>query len=192
MGLLINTVPVRARITGKPRSPSCSSSCSTCTTTHSNISTWRLANSPRHGPSNCSTPFSCTRTIQSTPPPCRCRRAGHHRVHHPRIQPLPLSVVAVPGRELVLRVEFDTEVFDAPGVEALTERLRRVLVAMTADPGGGCRWWMCWTKLSASGLMGGEPGGVDPRRPGGVDSVVFAEQVARSRRRWRSPPSVAR
>ncbi|WP_249026229.1 condensation domain-containing protein, partial [Mycobacterium xenopi] len=31
-------------------------------------------------------------------------------------------------------VEFRTDVFDAPGVEALTERLRRVLVAMTADP----------------------------------------------------------
>ncbi len=44
----------------------------------------------------------------------------------------PLSVVAVPGDELVLRVEFDADVFDAAGIEALTERLRRVLVVMTA------------------------------------------------------------
>ncbi|SPM37061.1 non-ribosomal peptide synthetase, partial [Mycobacterium rhizamassiliense] len=46
----------------------------------------------------------------------------------------PLTVAALPGEELGLRVEFDTDVFDAPGVEAIIERLRRVLAAMTADP----------------------------------------------------------
>ncbi len=47
----------------------------------------------------------------------------------------PLTVVAGPGVELGLRVEFDTEVFDGAGIEALIGRLQRVLVAMTADPG---------------------------------------------------------
>ena len=46
----------------------------------------------------------------------------------------PLTVAAMPGRELGLRVEYDTEVFDAASIEALIERLQRVLVAMTADP----------------------------------------------------------
>ncbi|OBA89889.1 hypothetical protein A5662_23640 [Mycobacteriaceae bacterium 1482268.1] len=46
----------------------------------------------------------------------------------------PLAVQAAPGDELGLRVEFDTEVFDAAGVEALIARLQRVLVAMTAEP----------------------------------------------------------
>ena len=46
----------------------------------------------------------------------------------------PLSVQALPGRELGLRVEFDTDVFDADSIEALIERLKRVVVAMTADP----------------------------------------------------------
>ena len=46
----------------------------------------------------------------------------------------PLTVVALPGRELGLRVEFDTDVFDAASIEVLIERLERVLVAMTADP----------------------------------------------------------
>ena len=46
----------------------------------------------------------------------------------------PLTVQALPGRELGLRVEFDTDVFDAASIEALIERLQRVLVAMTADP----------------------------------------------------------
>ena len=32
-------------------------------------------------------------------------------------------------------VEFRTDVFDAASIEALIERLERVLVAMTADPG---------------------------------------------------------
>ncbi|WP_431523748.1 amino acid adenylation domain-containing protein [Mycobacterium shigaense] len=46
----------------------------------------------------------------------------------------PLTMVAHPGQELGLRVEFDTEVFDDAAIEALMERLRRVLAAMTADP----------------------------------------------------------
>ena len=46
----------------------------------------------------------------------------------------PLTLQAMPGRELGLRVEYDTDVFDAASIEALIERLQRVLVAMTADP----------------------------------------------------------
>ncbi len=46
----------------------------------------------------------------------------------------PLAVQAMPGSELGLRVEFDTDVFDAASIEALIERLQRVLAAMTADP----------------------------------------------------------
>ena len=44
----------------------------------------------------------------------------------------PLAVQALPGRELSLRVEFDTEVFDAGRIKALIERLQRVLAVMTA------------------------------------------------------------
>ncbi|AFP36872.1 non-ribosomal peptide synthetase [Mycolicibacterium smegmatis] len=47
----------------------------------------------------------------------------------------PLSMVATPGHEVVLRVEFDTEIFDAASIEALVDRLRRVLDAMATDPG---------------------------------------------------------
>ncbi|OBH34376.1 non-ribosomal peptide synthetase, partial [Mycobacterium sp. E342] len=46
----------------------------------------------------------------------------------------PLSVVASPGHELSLRVEFDTEVFNAAAIHTLIERLQQVMVAMTADP----------------------------------------------------------
>ncbi|SPM37064.1 non-ribosomal peptide synthetase [Mycobacterium rhizamassiliense] len=46
----------------------------------------------------------------------------------------PLTMVAHPGQELGLRVEFDTEIFDVAGIEALIERLQRVLAVMTTDP----------------------------------------------------------
>ncbi|MCV7236484.1 condensation domain-containing protein, partial [Mycolicibacterium celeriflavum] len=45
-----------------------------------------------------------------------------------------LTVAVQPGRELRVRVEYDTDVFDAASVEVLVGRLERVLVAMTADP----------------------------------------------------------
>ncbi|MDT5101961.1 MAG: glycopeptidolipid biosynthesis protein [Mycobacterium sp.] len=47
----------------------------------------------------------------------------------------PLAVQVLPGTDLRLRVEFDTDVFDTADVGLLVERLRRVLVAMIADPG---------------------------------------------------------
>ena len=46
----------------------------------------------------------------------------------------PLSVVATPGHEVSLRVEYDTEVFDAAEVGTLISRLKRVLEAMAAHP----------------------------------------------------------
>jgi acyl carrier protein len=46
----------------------------------------------------------------------------------------PLTVQAGPGRELDLRVQFRTDVFDVADIEALVERLQRLLVGMTSDP----------------------------------------------------------
>ncbi|MCV7413677.1 non-ribosomal peptide synthetase [Mycobacterium florentinum] len=46
----------------------------------------------------------------------------------------PLSVMALPGHELGIRVEYDTDVFDPASIETLVERFQRVLMAMTADP----------------------------------------------------------
>ncbi|KHO26549.1 peptide synthetase [Mycolicibacterium setense] len=47
----------------------------------------------------------------------------------------PISVQAGPGRELELRVQYDTDVFDAETIEALMERFKKVLVEMAAHPG---------------------------------------------------------
>ncbi|MCV7113747.1 non-ribosomal peptide synthase/polyketide synthase [Mycolicibacterium setense] len=47
----------------------------------------------------------------------------------------PLTMQAIPGDELRLRLEYDTAVFDEAGIEVLTKRIETVLEAMTADPG---------------------------------------------------------
>ena len=46
----------------------------------------------------------------------------------------PLTLQAMPGDELSLRVEFDTDVFDPASIEKLIQRFKRVVAAMTADP----------------------------------------------------------
>ena len=45
----------------------------------------------------------------------------------------PLAIQAVPGRELELHVQYRADVFDATAIDAMIERLQRVLVAMTVD-----------------------------------------------------------
>ena len=58
----------------------------------------------------------------------------------------PLTVQAGPGSELDLRVQFRTDVFDVASIEALIERFKRVLVAMTSHP---------TRRLSSMDLFGG-------------------------------------
>ncbi|WP_227371226.1 non-ribosomal peptide synthetase, partial [Mycobacterium fragae] len=93
----------------------------------------------------------------------------------------PLTVQALPGHELGFRVEYDTDVFDAASIEALIGRWQRVLVAMTADPFG---------RLSSVDLLdAGEHARLDEvgnravlTQPAPAVSVpvVFAAQVART------------
>ena len=47
----------------------------------------------------------------------------------------PLSMVVMPGHELRLRAEFDTDAFDTASISALIERFQQVLEIMTIDPG---------------------------------------------------------
>ncbi|MGD1257808.1 amino acid adenylation domain-containing protein, partial [Mycobacterium seoulense] len=47
----------------------------------------------------------------------------------------PLTIQAQPGERLRLQVAYDTDVFGPDAVGTLIERLRRVLVAMTTEPG---------------------------------------------------------
>ena len=46
----------------------------------------------------------------------------------------PLAVQAVPGNQLDLRVQYRADVFDAATIDALIQRFQKIVVAMTADP----------------------------------------------------------
>jgi acyl carrier protein len=47
----------------------------------------------------------------------------------------PLTIQAVPGSELDLRIQYRTDVFDGDSIQRLTGELDRALVAMTTSPG---------------------------------------------------------
>jgi amino acid adenylation domain-containing protein/non-ribosomal peptide synthase protein (TIGR01720 family) len=81
----------------------------------------------------------------------------------------PLTIQALPGRELELRIQFRTDVFDVTTVEALIERFKRVLMDMTADP---------TRRLSTSELLDG----VEPARLHGWRNraVSLPETAAKS------------
>lgn len=55
--------------------------------------------------------------------------SGYEFTHYP------LALIAVPGPELELRVEFATDVFPAARIEALIEQLGQILAMMAAHPG---------------------------------------------------------
>ncbi|WP_081271867.1 non-ribosomal peptide synthetase [Mycobacteroides immunogenum] len=94
----------------------------------------------------------------------------------------PLSVVAMPGDELGLRVEFDSDVFQPADIDTVVDKLRQVLAAMTADPA---------TRLSSIDLLdAGEHDRLDKwgnravltRPEPALTSIpeLFAAQVARA------------
>ncbi|MDT5175686.1 MAG: hypothetical protein QOG37_2937, partial [Mycobacterium sp.] len=88
----------------------------------------------------------------------------------------PLTVEALPGNELSLHVEYDTDVFTAASIEALIGRLSRLLVAMPADP--------MRKLLSINLLDGGEQAqlerwsGAESRAPIGVAPQLLAAAAA--------------
>jgi len=47
----------------------------------------------------------------------------------------PLTIQAVPGAELDLHIQYRTDVFDAAGIDTLSQRYVQLLVDMTTDPG---------------------------------------------------------
>ncbi|WP_328359235.1 amino acid adenylation domain-containing protein [Mycobacterium sp. NBC_00419] len=55
-------------------------------------------------------------------------------ITHREYNHYPLAVQALPGAELNLRVEFDTDVFSSADVGSIIERFTRLLTAMVADP----------------------------------------------------------
>ena len=153
MGLLINTVPVRASITPATTTADLLDQLQSArTTTPSSISIWRSARSTASpATTSCSTPSSCTRTTPWTKQPYRAADdltitefTARDYYHYP------LAVQAQPGRELGLHVQFRTDIFDLASIEALIERLQRIFLTMVADPHGGSHRLIWSMRLSTS------------------------------------------
>jgi amino acid adenylation domain-containing protein/non-ribosomal peptide synthase protein (TIGR01720 family) len=89
----------------------------------------------------------------------------------------PLAVQAGPGRELHLRAQFRTDVFDAASIDAVIERFTRVLVAMTSNPK---------RSLSSMDLLDGDP----PARPDGRGNRAVSARPATKPMLDRAPTPV--
>ncbi|WP_156750234.1 non-ribosomal peptide synthetase, partial [Mycobacterium sp. E2479] len=136
VGLLINTVPVRARIT--PTTTTTELLEQLQNTHNYTLEHQHLALSEIHRITNHEQLFD-TLFVYENYPMDTAALAGddelvvteftsHESTHYP------LSVVALPGSELRLRVEFDTAVFDHSDIGTFVERLQQLLAAMAADP----------------------------------------------------------
>ena len=137
VGLLINTVPVRASIT--PATTIADLLDQLQSAHNHTLEHQHLALSEIHRISGQEQLFDTLFVYENYPIDTSALLGAHelaiteftsHQYTH-----YPLTVAALPGRELGLRVEFDADVFDAASIEALIERLQRVLVAMTGDSG---------------------------------------------------------
>ena len=135
VGLLINTVPVRANITP------------TTTTTdlleqlqrahNHTLEHQHLALRDIHRITGQERLFDTVFVYENYPTDTAALLGGAHELVITDFRDFyhyPLTIQAVPGRQLELRVQYRADLFDTATIEALIERMKRVLVAMTADP----------------------------------------------------------
>ena len=155
VGLLINTVPVRAKIT--PATTTADLLDQLQRAHNDTLEHQHLALSEIHRITGQDQLFDSLFVYENYPIDTAAVSGGHglaiteftgRESNH-----YPLTVQAQPGPELSLRVEYDTDVFNTASIEALIERFERVLVAMTADPGRRCHRWICLTRLSMPAWM---------------------------------------
>ncbi|OCB37134.1 non-ribosomal peptide synthetase [Mycobacterium malmoense] len=183
VGLLINTVPVRAHITA---ATTVAELLQQLQNAHNNtLEHEHLALSEIHRVTGHDLLFDTLFLYENYPIDTSVPLGFHELaitdVTNREYNHYPLAVMALPGRELGLRVEFDTSVFDTAGIESMIERFERVLGAMTADSS---------QRLSAMDVLDlGERARLDewgnravltaPVRAAASIPALFAKQVAR-------------
>ncbi|MBY0289721.1 MAG: amino acid adenylation domain-containing protein, partial [Mycobacteriaceae bacterium] len=136
VGLLINTVPVRARITADTTTTDLLDQLQRAL--NDTVEHQHLALAEIHHVTGHEQLFDTLFVFENYPIDTGALSADHdlaitdisiHESTH-----YPLTLQAGPGTELGLRVEYDADAFDAADIEGMIGRLQRVLVAMTADP----------------------------------------------------------
>ena len=133
VGLLINTVPVRAQIT---RASTTADLLGQLQSAHNDtLEHQHLALSEIHRATGHKHLFDTVFVYENYPVDTALFRNNGlaiTEINGREYNHYPLAMVVRPGNELGLRVEFDTEVFDAARIEQLTKRFQRMLAAMTA------------------------------------------------------------
>ncbi|OBI51582.1 hypothetical protein A5707_13980 [Mycobacterium kyorinense] len=134
VGLLINTVPVRATISAQTTTAALLQQLQSA---HNHtLDHQHLALSDIHRITAHKQLFDTVFVYENYPTDTDALSGAHRLaiVEFRDYYHYPLAVQAVPGPELNLRVQFRTDVFDTASIDALIERFQQVLAAMTADP----------------------------------------------------------
>jgi hypothetical protein len=133
VGLLINTVPVRAHIS---RATTIAELLGQLQSAHNDtLEHQHLALSEIHRATGHKHLFDTVFVYENYPVDTALFRSNGlaiTEINGREYNHYPLAMVVRPGHELGLRVEFDTEVFDAARIEKVTKRFQRTLAAMTA------------------------------------------------------------
>ncbi|WP_156656006.1 non-ribosomal peptide synthetase, partial [Mycobacterium sp. 852002-51971_SCH5477799-a] len=136
VGLLINTVPVRARITTATTAADLLDQLQdshNCTLEHQH-----LALSEIHRLTDHDQLFDSMFIYENYPVDTEALTGDYDltitEVNTSESTHYPLAVAAIPGSQIGLRVEYDAEVFELASIDALFARFQKVLEAMTADP----------------------------------------------------------
>ncbi len=184
VGLLINTVPVRANITAATTTADLLEQLQTAH--NDTLEHQHLALADIHRITGQERLFDTLFVYENYPIDTGAPLGAHElaitEISGRESTHYPLTVAAKPGAELELRLKFRTDVFDADSIEALIGRWQRVVVAMTAEPA---------RRLSSMDLLdAGEHARLDEignravlTQPGTTPvsiPVLFAAQVART------------
>ncbi|PIB73179.1 non-ribosomal peptide synthetase, partial [Mycobacterium celatum] len=138
VGLLINTVPARARITATTTTAELLDQLQT---EHNNtLEHQHLALGEIHRITGHDQLFDTLFAYENYPVDAAAL-SGEHQIAVTEFSVresthYPLTLVAMPGPQLGLRVEYDADVFDEDSIEALIDRFETVLGAMTTNPSG--------------------------------------------------------
>jgi amino acid adenylation domain-containing protein len=136
VGLLINTVPVRATITAATTTADLLDQLHRA---HNHtLDHQHLALSDIHRITGHEQLFDTLFVYENYPidttAPLGVHGLAITELTHREYNHYPLAIQALPGTELGLRAEYDTDVFDTAGIDTLFKRFIRVLAVMTADP----------------------------------------------------------
>ncbi|WP_333893039.1 amino acid adenylation domain-containing protein [Mycolicibacterium gadium] len=136
VGLMINTVPVRARVAA---TTTVSDLLEQLQTGHNDkLEHEHLALNEIHRVTGHEQLFDTLLVYENYPLDTEALLGAHElavtEISSREYNHYPLSMVVMPGHEMRLRAEFDTDAFDTAGIKRLMDRFQQMLEIMTSEP----------------------------------------------------------